>query len=167
MTTGAGTTHSFTGEGAAWAAVIRGIEEVSDLLLAKFKLDLLLNLFLDPLNNLYLWNFLHCYLFLHRMELHFFLSLQQQNVLFLRRRVEMVMVDVHAICMINKGIERGKKRTEACVLWIEREASSDHLVRMYTFRMVLLEACEWSQFQEESERERSLMTSLMRFFCWP
>ena len=38
--------------------------------------------------------------------------------LFLRRRVEIVMVDVHAIRMINNGKERGKKTrgAEACVL---------------------------------------------------
>ena len=49
--------------------------EVSDLLLAPFRLDLLLNLFLDSFSNFYFWNFLYRHLFLHRMELHSVLCL--------------------------------------------------------------------------------------------
>ena len=45
--------------------------------------DLLLNLLLDSLNNLYLWNFLYCHLFLHRMEPHTVLCPLSNNKMFL------------------------------------------------------------------------------------
>ena len=45
------------------------------------------------------------------------------------------------------------------------ETSSGHLVRMYAFHIVLMDAHEWSRYHEESEW--SLMISLMHLFWWP
>ena len=62
----------------------------------------------------------------------------------------------------RKGTNHEKERKElkhACY-WIEREVPSGHFVRMYTFRIKLLNTCEWSQGHEESEW--SLMTSAVR-----
>ena len=65
----------------------------------------------------------------------------------------------------NEPLKRKEGTDCNLAIEFEREVSLGHFVRMYTFRMKLINACEWSYGHEESEW--SLMTSLIRLFCCP